>query len=83
MCRAGSISSRPRTIGSAAGSSPLASGVRINSSPRKIALIRSISLSPYSATVNREMGLIEDDPTIVAQLGRQFVKDFPRLTPAA
>ncbi|MCT0224300.1 phospholipase D-like domain-containing protein [Synechococcus sp. CS-1328] len=47
----------------------------------RLAYVGSISLSPDSVTVNREMGLIEEDPTIVAQLGRQFVKDFRRLTP--
>lgn len=47
----------------------------------RLAYVGSISLSPDSATVNREMGLIEDDPTVVEQLGRQCAQDFRRLTP--
>ncbi|MFY8149847.1 MAG: phospholipase D-like domain-containing protein [Prochlorococcaceae cyanobacterium] len=47
----------------------------------RFAYVGSISLSADSTTVNREMGLIEGDPTVVEQLGRQFVHDFRRLTP--
>lgn len=47
----------------------------------RLAYVGSINLSPDSATVNREMGLIEDKPTVVKQLGRQFIHDYRRLAP--
>ncbi|EDY37757.1 conserved hypothetical protein [Cyanobium sp. PCC 7001] len=48
----------------------------------RLAYVGSISLSPDSATVNREMGLIKDDPRLVKDLARRFRKDFRRLGPS-
>lgn len=41
----------------------------------------SISLSPDSVTLNREMGLLLRDPLLIQQLLTQFEKDYAALTP--
>ena len=41
-----------------------------------VAYLGSVSLSPDSATMNREMGLILQQTAVVRKLGAQFESDF-------